>query len=163
MAKQPTTTIQALLALSVAFEGDTSEARRLIDTLQIRDDAELNTVYRRFIAAQTSPMKRMAEELREVLRQSRLQPGISATVQTAQRAYKSASALAGILEVLRAPATNKESHAKRVLAHKLLAQATAQILQFARTGDPDSGDEATISLTEALTTLKEANEMYGTE
>lgn len=163
MAKQPTSTIQALLALTVAFEGDTSEARRLIDTLQLKDDAEFSTVYRRFIAAQTSPMKRIADDLREVLRLSRLQPGVSATVQTAQRAYKSASALSGVLDVLRVPAAFKESHAKRVLAHKLLAQATAQILQFARTGDPEVGDEATISLTEALTTLKEANEMYGSE
>jgi hypothetical protein len=49
------------------------------------------------------------------------------------------------------------------LAQKLLTQAAAEILQFVRSSNPDSGDEATLSLGEALRQTAEAHRDYNAE
>ena len=163
LAKQPRASAQAALAVTVALEGDTAEARRLMSSLPpLSEDAYLE-IYRRVIFFGDKGIERLAVELREVSRLGRLQPGNANVIQRAQRAFKANEGLAGVLEVARAPESHRLSHERRVLAQKLLTQASAEILQFARSGNTDLADDATLSLGEALKRWTEAQQAFNSE
>lgn len=163
LAKEPRAGVQASLALTVALEGDTAEARRLMNTLPPTDPGVTLEVYRRLATGSRQALDRMATELREVLRLGRLQPGTANVINRAQRVFKACEGLNGVLSAARVPDVHKASHDRRVLAQKLLTQASAEILQFTRSGNPDSGDEATLSLGEALRAYAEAQTWYESE
>lgn len=162
-AENPSRTPQALLALTVGLEGDTAEAQRLMSTLEVGPAGLDAATYHRLWMGANFAVERAGTELREVLRLGRLQPGNSGLVERARRAFKNAEGMAIVLDACRPPQVHLTSHNERVLAQKLLTQATAEILQFVRSGNPDLGDEATLSLAIALRKITEAQVSYQQE
>jgi hypothetical protein len=49
------------------------------------------------------------------------------------------------------------------VAYKLLVQAAAEVLQYMRTGENDAGDEASISLSEALSRCSDVKRLFEAE
>lgn len=163
LSKEARPAVQASLALTVGLEGDTAEARRLMSTMPPTDDAATADVYARLVAVSRKAIDRLATELREVLRLGRLQPGNQTVVNRAQRVFKSCEGLDGVLETARVPDSHRPSQEQRILAQKLLTQAAAEIFSFSRSGNPETGDEATISLGEALRAYAEAEKAFNEE
>ncbi|MBL8059752.1 MAG: hypothetical protein JNK63_03435 [Chthonomonas sp.] len=163
LSRESKPAVQASLAVTVGLEGDTAEARRLMSTMPPTDDAGTADVYTRLVAVSRRAIDRLAAELREVLRLGRLQPGNQAVVNRAQRVFKSCEGLDGVLETARVPENHRQSHEQRVLAQKLLTQAAAEIFSFTRSGNPETGDEATISLGEALRAYTDAEKAFDNE
>ncbi len=152
--------VQALLALTVGLEGDTAEARRLMETLPPTDEPTNASIYHRLALTSAIAVERLAVELREVLRLGRLQPGAQSVINRAQIAFKSCEGMSGVFATARVPAGKTFSHDHRVLAQNLLNQAAAEILQFVRSGNLDTGDEATLSLGEAMKRFNDAHRSY---
>lgn len=163
LSREPRPTVQASLALTVGLEGDTAEARRLMSEMPPTDEAAVREVYNRIVAVSRHAIERIATELREVLRLARLQPGNQSAINRAQRVFKACEGLDGVLESTRIPEFHRASHDRRILAQKLLTQAAAEIFSFTKSGNPDSGDEATISLGEALRGYAEAESAFDVE
>ncbi|MCC7103021.1 MAG: hypothetical protein IT206_08090 [Fimbriimonadaceae bacterium] len=163
LSQEPRPTVQASLALTVALEGDTAEARRLMATMPPVDDATISEIYAHMVSVNRLAIDRLATELREVLRLGRLQPGNQSAIDRAQRVFKACEGLDGVLETARVPELHSPSHEARILAQKLLTQASAEIFSFVRSGNPEAGDEATISLGEALRSYAEADQAYNDE
>ncbi len=163
LSKEPRPGVQASLALTVALEGDTAEARRLMNTLPPTDPATTAEIYHRLAMGTQQAIERMANEMRELLRLGRLQSGNQNAPPRAQRVFKACEGLSGVWVSARVPENHRASHDRRVLAQKLLTQAAAEILQFVRSSNPDSGDEATLSLGEALRQTAEAHRDYNAE
>ncbi len=102
-------------------------------------------------------------ELREIALASRSKPKDPETISNAERAERVASAMADFLSAFPVPAKHAKSHERRVLAHKLLAQAAGEALAFAKLADEETGAEATLSLTEAMKQFPLIRRQYESE
>lgn len=162
LTKGPRITAQAGLAIVVALEGDTAEVKNLITTMGKPSSAELSEMYARLAVLTALSIDRIAEQYREMLRSARLRldPKL---VDQAQRLYKSAEGLSVLAEVTPFPQNHQASHSKRIVAYKLLLQASAEVWEFVKSGDNSAGDEASISLSEALGRCAEVKRLYESE
>ncbi len=138
------------LLVCQALEGQVDAVEKIAIRLPSASVAEQREVYRWFIALSAEAFGRVASDLKEALAQGRMNPRDPAAIGLATRALGVSRSLAVVLESLSAPPRHKKSHDRRVLAHSLLQQAAAEALDFARSGNSDTGEEATLSLGEAL-------------
>jgi Flp pilus assembly protein TadD len=162
LTKGPRITTQAGLAIVVALEGDTAEVKNLITTMGKPTSSELNEMYSRLAVLTGLSIDRIAEQYREMMQSARLRLDPKLADQ-AQRLYKSCEGLSVLAEVTPFPQNHQGSHAKRIVAYKLLVQAAAEVLQYMRTGENDAGDEASISLSEALSRCSDVKRLFEAE
>jgi tetratricopeptide (TPR) repeat protein len=146
-------------ATALAFLGQSDELAKTLAGLTEPDPAS----YAIAIAAVERGLAAWVERLRDVLPKARLNPRDPAVVTEAGQVAEVAKALATLVERLPFPAGHKQSAEGRSLAHVLLAQAAHEAFDFARTGDEDRGEEATISLGEALKLLPVVERQYAIE
>jgi tetratricopeptide (TPR) repeat protein len=94
---------------------------------------------------------------------ARRAPKDPAVVAEAERMERQSLALQELLVLVSPPAAHKRSHDSRVLAHKLMYQASQEVLSFAKGGDPEAGLEIVLSLGEALRQFMIASDAYRAE
>jgi tetratricopeptide (TPR) repeat protein len=117
-----------------------------------------------FLADMMSPiMKRVGRELADLNPAARINQGSAAVTSRAEALVGQASALASVISQIQSPERHNSSHGARLLAHKLMVQASQEVLSFAKGGDPEAGLEVVMSLGEALRQLGLAQELYREE
>lgn len=94
---------------------------------------------------------------------ARRSPKDPAVIKEAERLERQSLALQELLVLVSPPAAHKRSHDSRVLAHKLMYQASQEVLSFAKGGDPEAGLEIVLSLGEALRQFSIARDGYRAE
>lgn len=108
-------------------------------------------------------MAALSKEASEVPPLVRTHPGETATLKAAEIVAKKCEALRALMTGIEPPQLHKDSHEARKLAHILLAQATLEALQFAKTNDPDIGEETVATLGQALRLFPSIRDKFGLE
>lgn len=93
----------------------------------------------------------------------RLHPGESDTLKFAEAVAMKCEGLRVLLAGIVPPKLHAESHEARKLAHILLAQATLEALHFAKTNDPDIGEETVATLGQALRLFPSIRDKFSLE
>ncbi|MCW5937531.1 MAG: hypothetical protein KIT11_09520 [Fimbriimonadaceae bacterium] len=119
--------------------------------------------YRLCILSVEQALLSLLDELRTIPQIVRTSPGAPKTLQRAEAAATKAEALSTLMDGLRPPTVHEESHAARKLAHVMLQQSALESFRFAKTNDPDAGEEAVASLGQAIRLLNSARENFASE
>ncbi len=105
-----------------------------------------------FVAIQLAEIRfdSLANQLREIVPFIKMSPTKPELIARASMIEKSSHAISQLVNLVPIPTKFRDSHQTRSLAHKLLAQSSSEISEFARTGNNDIGEEGLLSLGEAL-------------
>jgi Flp pilus assembly protein TadD len=150
-------------AIVFALQGKTADAVGMIKAAEMVDEAKRSEGYAFAIQMIDRTADATGQALRDLIPMIRLGENREASEAQALDFSRQAAAFADILTLLSPPKVHLRSHVRRDLAQKLLAQSAAEVLAFARTGDPGMGGEATISLGEALYSLQAVRELHRLE
>ncbi len=145
-------TPSAVIGRAIA-NGLAGEAEACANDLKALVDIDPDTYLRAYQTAVTLADNRIdiiSKSLRELPPLLRLRKKDPALVAQAAAMERQARALSTLIDNIIAPERFAGSHRTRALAHKLILQSSQEILDFAKTGDDDLGEEGTISLGEAL-------------
>lgn len=151
------------LAVVAAFQGQSEVLSPLKPQLSGAETPESLKLYRWMVHAMDARMDFLAEQFRDALRYASGQPKSQAAAARCAKVLSIAETLNDLLDAVKPPKIHSSSHELRQLAHKLLVQAGSDCAAFARSGDEESGSEATLSLSEALKSLAPATEKYKLE
>lgn len=132
------------LAMLLRAEPARSALQDLLDPGQ----AARVMAFRRWAARLDREFDDLATELSEVQRLGRARRADTALKTRAQTALDRARGFATFATAFEPPAAHRTSHARRALAHQLLAQAAADTQAFVL-GDAEAGAECSITLSEA--------------
>lgn len=141
------------LALVGALQGDAEALQQALSLLGTLTDPDPLRSYRWAMRAIDLRMDALADQFREDLRFATAKPRTKEAVDRGQKAKSVSSTLATLMDSLKVPKNHTGSHERRRLAHRLLVQAASELAAFAASGDQDMGEEAAISLGEALRQL----------
>lgn len=159
----PTSEARLGLACAYALAGRAEDSEREFAQLRQADGAELERMYERTIQLVDRALMKVVDDLRlapQLIRMNPRAPEVVARAATIEVRVRALGSLTGAIPV---PQKYQRSHAARDLAHKLLAQCAQEVLAFAKSGDPDIGTEAAISLAEAVKLLPSVRESYAAE
>ncbi len=150
-------------AIAHAMLGDADAATKDLKALPQSDPEALLSHYSRAVQLIDRSLIGLSDELRNLPQLARLAPKSAKLIARATDASRRATALSMLIGSLPTPARHAKSHVARDLAHKLLAQASLEVLDFVTTADDDLGTEAAMSLGEALKLFPAVREVYDVE
>ncbi len=150
-------------AIALAMMGRPVQSQADLDFLKGIPASKLGRAYDMAIQLVEFTDEHLAENLRTLPPAIRLAPKSPEVVIRAQLAERLARALSGLIAAIPCPPEHQKSHQGRDLAQKLLSQSAQEILDFARTGDGEIGQEAVITLSEGLKRLPIVREYYRIE
>ncbi len=150
MSAGPTPEAVVGLAVAKGLLGDAEGCKKELDTLAGANPETLERTYLRAVELIDQASNQVSAACRELIPLARHSPKTTDVIARAVVVRARTLALSNLVSNLPVPGRFKNSHAERDLAQKLLAQCGQEILDFAQSGDEDLGDEATLSLGEAL-------------
>ncbi len=149
------------LALAAALAGDLPTCEKALESLQSGPLEQRD--YQTLVLLLDRSLEPWVTSVRDLVPMVRMHPGDPQALQKAETVNKVATGLADIVSKVVAPERHKESHEARRLAHILLAQSTLEALHFAKSNDPDTGEEAVASLGQALRLFPGVKEKFNLE
>lgn len=158
-------TPQAVMGRAIAY-GLAGEPEKCKADLAALVDAKPEQHLNAYVTAVTLADQRLdviARSLRDLPPAIRTQRNDPAVLSLANTLARQAESLSSLIDNILVPEKFKTSHSMRGLAHKLMLQAAQEILEFAKTGDEDIGDEGTLSLGEALKLLPQVRSKFRSE
>lgn len=151
------------LALAEAWQGRLDQLKAALDALQGATFVDALASYRWAVQACDQRQRAFIEDFQESHRYAVSQPGAPQAVSRFARVRVMARSVAALMDGLIPPTLHTGSHDRRRLAMRLLVQASEEAFEFAGSGDEGVGEEAMLSLEEALTLSKQIAEEYERE
>ena len=93
----------------------------------------------------------------------RIHPGEDATLKSSEDSNNKVDGLRKLIVAIKPPKVHQDSHEARTLAYILLSQSTLEALNFAKTNDPDIGEEAVVTLGQATKLLPSVQNKFRLE
>jgi len=158
-------TPEAVVGRAVArgLLGDAEGCKADLKAVADASPASLDGMYVRAVELISQSASIVSASCRELIPLARHAPKTTAVVARAAALQRQTLALSNLVAQLPTPKRFEKSQAERDLAHKLLAQCGQEILDLATSGDDNLGDEATMSLSEALELLPYVQSVYQLE
>lgn len=149
--------------MAQAMRGELEVVREELPRLPAVEPSRQLEAYRRLVSVARAEAERLAMRLREVAQAGRLNPGSADVRAIAGRVARTAGAWSLLVGRFGAPDVHRESHELRALAHSLLAQAAGLVLDSLNEGDESLGEEASVTLGEAVKQWAAADRQYDRE
>lgn len=164
LSRTPTYSAGIGMALSMALLGESEDKiRQHLSGIPIAEVSEPGESYRKFVEILNIANEQLGNMLKEALAKGRVKARDPEAIVIIQKAHAVAAGLSMVVAKIECPAIHEKSHQRRVLAQGLLNQAAAEALDFIQSGNADTGDEATLSLGEALKQMIAVRTVFGFE
>lgn len=158
---RPTAILGRAMAYSMA--GLSEECKKDLESLVDLNPNDFIDAYN--IAVQLADLRfnNATTQLRDIIPLIRLSPQRPDLITRAAALENSCHAISQLVDLVPIPTRFQESHRARSLAHKLLAQSSSEISEFAQTGNNDAGEEGLLSLGEALKLIPGVRKAFNVE
>lgn len=137
-------------AMAYAMAGQPEACTKDLETLGDTDPEAYSEAYHQAVQLADRRFDSMAVQLKELIPSLRVSNNAPEFQAKATAIERSALALSELISNIPVPERYQKSHQARSLAHLLLSQSASEVSEYAKTGRSSYGDEALISLGEAL-------------
>ncbi len=108
-------------------------------------------------------VRALAADLAAFMPRARVSKDKEAIAKESEALVRRSASLASLITLVKAPPRHSPSHEGRILAHKLMLQASEEAHSFVKGTDPEAEMEVVLSLAEALRQLNTAVDAYHDE
>lgn len=160
-ADLPRTRLGLAVVFSLTRQPELSKA--VLEPVKIGPEGLSINDYSFVIQLAEPSVRTLAKDLADFMPRARTSKDKASITSEAQELVRRSSALEGLLALILPPRRHAPSHQARVLAHKLMLQASEEALSFVKGTDPEAEMEVVLSLAEALRQLNTSVNQYRDE
>jgi tetratricopeptide (TPR) repeat protein len=158
---KPRTRLGLAVVFALTRQPELSQA--ILEPVKVGPEGLSITDYAFVLQLAEPSVRALAADLAAFMPRARVSKDKEALAKESEALVRRSSSLASLISLVKAPTRHNPSHEGRVLAHKLMLQASEEAHSFVKGTDPEAEMEVVLSLAEALRQLNTAVDAYRDE